>query len=47
MTSTTSHRLRLGDPAPNPLVRGPDGPINLATVWADGPVVLSFLRHFG
>jgi hypothetical protein len=28
-------------------VQGPDGPVSLAATWADGPVLLTFLRHFG
>jgi hypothetical protein len=43
----TATRLRPGDPAPTPDVLGPDGPVSLGAVWADGPVVLTFLRHFG
>jgi hypothetical protein len=40
-------RLSPGDRAPTPDVLGPDGPVSLASVWADGPVLLTFLRHFG
>ena len=40
-------RLRPGDLAPSPHVLGLDGPVTLAATWADGPVVLTFLRHFG
>ena len=47
MRSSTVARLRPGDPAPAPEVLGGEGPVRLASVWAEGPVVLSFLRHFG
>ena len=40
-------RLKPGDPAPVLDVQSPDGAISLAAVWADAPVVLTFLRHFG
>lgn len=40
-------RLRPGDPAPAAEVLGPGGPVSLSACWQDGPVVLSFLRHFG
>ncbi|MGH2584436.1 MAG: hypothetical protein ACRDJE_05925 [Dehalococcoidia bacterium] len=43
----TIRRLRPGEPAPTPEVRGPDGPVSLGSAWADGPVVVVFLRHFG
>jgi peroxiredoxin len=43
-----SARLRLGDPAPDAVVRGPDGsPVYLSSLWAVQPLVLAFLRHFG
>jgi hypothetical protein len=42
-----ARRLRPGDPAPAPEVLGRHGPVLLATAWAEGPVVLTFLRHFG
>jgi hypothetical protein len=42
-----ARRLRPGDAAPVLDVQDPDGPVSLALVWADGPVVLTFLRHFG
>ena len=47
MTMTTTPRLRPGDPAPDADVLGPDGTVRLASLWADRPVVLTFLRHFG
>ncbi len=41
-------RLKTGDVAPNLKVVNADGEtIELSAVWADKPVVLSFLRHFG
>ena len=40
-------RLRPGDTAPSPQVQGPDGTVQLAGLWGDTPVVLTFLRHFG
>ncbi len=40
-------RLTPGDPAPVLDVQGPEGPVSLATLWAGGPVLLTFLRHFG
>jgi hypothetical protein len=42
-----ARRLRAGDAAPVLDVQGPDGPVGLDTLWADRPVVLTFLRHFG
>ncbi len=43
-----SKRLRTGDIAPNLTVVNADGAtIELSSLWADKPVVLSFLRHFG
>lgn len=41
-------RLQTFDRAPDQVVLGPDGmSLNLSSLWADGPVVLAFLRHFG
>jgi len=41
-------RLRAGDAAPTATVVDVDGrPVELATLWSDGPVLLVFLRHFG
>jgi hypothetical protein len=46
MPATTA-RLHPGDAAPVLDVLGPDGPVSLGSLWADGPVLLTFLRHFG
>ena len=43
----TRTRLQPGDAAPSPQVQGPDGTVQLAGLWSDTPVVLTFLRHFG
>ena len=40
-------RLRPGEAAPDATVLTPAGQISLASLWADRPIVLSFLRHFG
>jgi peroxiredoxin len=41
-------KLKIGDKAPNIQVVNADGEtIELSSLWADKPVVLSFLRHFG
>jgi peroxiredoxin len=41
-------RLKIGDVAPNLNVVNADGEtIELSSLWADKPVVLAFLRHFG
>ncbi len=41
-------KLQSGDVAPNLKVVNADSEtIELSAVWADKPVVLSFLRHFG
>ena len=41
-------RLETGDVAPNLNVVNADGEtIELSSLWADKPVVLAFLRHFG
>lgn len=50
MTSTSrraGERLRPGDAAPDARVMSASGEVALASLWADGPVVLTFLRHFG
>jgi len=40
--------LQPGQPAPNATVLDINGqPFQLATLWQSGPVLLSFLRHFG
>ena len=41
-------KLKTGDFAPNIQVVNADGEtIELSALWADKPVVLAFLRHFG
>ena len=41
-------KLKTGEAAPNLQVVNADGEtINLSSIWADKPVVLTFLRHFG
>jgi len=41
-------RLRPGGQAPNVPVLDADGQtVNLADTWREGPVLLTFLRHFG
>jgi peroxiredoxin len=41
-------RLQIGTFAPNlTLVNVQNQPINLADLWANGPTLLTFLRHFG
>lgn len=41
-------RLQPGDKAPNVPVLNADGQtVNLADTWQEGPVLLTFLRHFG
>ncbi len=42
-----ARRLQQGEPAPSPEVFTPDGPRPLSAFWHDGPIVLTFLRHFG
>ncbi len=46
-TGRTMDRLRVGDDVPSPEVLGRDGPVALSATWAEGRVVLTFLRHFG
>jgi peroxiredoxin len=44
----TGYKLKTGDSAPSIQVIHADGEtIELSSLWADKPVVLSFLRHFG
>ena len=45
----TKHtKLTTGEAAPDLQVVNAGGEtINLASIWADKPVVLTFLRHFG
>ena len=41
-------KLKAGDFAPDLKVVNADGDtIELSSLWADKPVVLAFLRHFG
>jgi peroxiredoxin len=41
-------QLEPGHPAPAVTVLQPDGQsLDLSQVWRDGPVLLTFLRHFG
>jgi peroxiredoxin len=41
-------KLKAGSHAPNLQVVSADGEaIELSSLWADKPVVLTFLRHFG
>ncbi len=41
-------RLQVGSPAPDATVLDAQGqPYRLSRLWQDGPVLLSFLRHFG
>jgi hypothetical protein len=43
-----SKRLTVGDAAPNDWLLNKAGePADLASLWANGPVLLTFLRHFG
>lgn len=45
---TRSARLKLDEVAPDIQVVNADGEtIHLSSIWADKPVVLTFLRHFG
>lgn len=48
MHDTLAPRLIVGDRAPDTNVQDAHGaPYALAQLWADGPAVLMFLRHFG
>jgi peroxiredoxin len=41
-------RLKIGDPAPEIELEDVQGqPSGLAQYWANGPTLLTFLRHFG
>jgi peroxiredoxin len=43
----TQH-LQVGDLAPDDWLLDKLGePVSLASTWADGPILLTFLRHFG
>jgi peroxiredoxin len=44
----SNRKLKSGDLAPSiPVVNADGETIELSSLWADKPVVLSFLRHFG
>lgn len=40
-------QLSPGDQFPRLVLAGPAGPVELAARWADGPLVVAFMRHFG
>lgn len=41
-------QLKVGDAAPNGTGLSQTGePVELENLWADGPTLLTFLRHFG
>jgi hypothetical protein len=41
-------KLKPGDPARDGEVLDADGQaVDLSSYWADGPILLTFLRHFG
>ena len=41
-------KLAPGDPAPDGLCLNKDGQTaRLSDFWGDGPILLTFLRHFG
>lgn len=41
-------RLQIGDSAPNITLSDIQGnPVQIADYWADGPTLVTFLRHFG
>lgn len=43
-----SNQLKPGDAAPSGIVQTADEQsIDISSLWADGPIVLTFLRHFG
>ena len=43
-----TQRLTVGEAAPDDWLLDKEGePVSLAAQWAQGPVVLTFLRHFG
>lgn len=48
VASSAAARLKVGQIAPDATVADSAGqPVALASLWANGPVLLSFLRHFG
>lgn len=41
-------KLQIGDPAPEGLCLNVDGQeVALSQLWQNGPILLTFLRHFG
>ncbi|GAB4569626.1 MAG: hypothetical protein Kow0077_02470 [Anaerolineae bacterium] len=41
-------RLKPGDPAPDYTLKAADGrTVQISELWASGPILLTFLRHFG
>jgi hypothetical protein len=46
-STRTDGVLRVGEPAPDVALAGAAGPVQLAALWAESPLVVSFLRHFG
>ncbi len=43
-----SKKLQIGDAAPNGIALAENGePVELSGLWANGPTLLTFLRHFG
>ncbi|MCA9868517.1 MAG: hypothetical protein KIS95_11000 [Anaerolineae bacterium] len=43
-----SNQLKTGDRAPDGIALDVDGQeVSLSSYWADGPILLTFLRHFG
>jgi hypothetical protein len=43
-----SHHLTSGDAAPTvDLINVDEQPVGLESLWANGPTLLMFLRHFG
>ena len=48
VASSAAERLRPGQLAPNAVVLDVDGhPVAFESLWANGPVLLAILRHFG
>ncbi len=39
--------LTVGSPAPEVTFGYRDGDVSLSSLWAETPVVVAFLRHFG
>jgi hypothetical protein len=40
-------RLTVGDRFPEIVLESPDGDVQLAERWRNGPLVVAFMRHFG